>query len=312
MSKLRAWGLVLVAVVAVVIPAARSGAAPADGAAQPVILIPPFETASSSHGPRGFGMASSKANDDARGVLEDILVNKHMKVVERQRVDAVLREAEFSGKSTMADQEKAVKMGKMLGANVLSMGTILNVSSETQQSSGYGVRTRKTTVKASVRIRVVDIASGEINYSHVFNAVQNYDSSTNGGFAATPNGSTFEVVKAAINQVGHDDAYFSALRKVSGAAPAASSEGGDDSTASKPKGNDEKMVEVSFEPTPAKCDVLIDGEYRGTTPLKLQLPVKKPVKITIRKAGFDAWEATMTPSENVKKVNPELGAAKGK
>jgi len=296
------------AVVAMFLSAVKCDGAPADGAAQPVILIPPFETAS-SHA-RGFGV-SNNANDDARGVLEDILVNKHMKVVERQRVDAVLKEAEFSGKSTMADQEKAVKMGKMLGANVLAMGTILNVSSETQQSNGYGVRTRKTTVKASVRIRVVDIASGEISYSRVCNAQQSYDSSTNGGFGATASSSNFEVVKAAINQVSHDDALFSALRKVSGGSAVAPSESGDESTASKPKTNDEKTVEVSFEPTPAKCDVLIDGEYRGTTPLKLKLPVKK-MKITIRKAGFEPWEATLTPSDSVKKVNPELGTAAGK
>lgn len=311
MSKSRAWWLVLLALVAMFLPAVKTGAAPADGV-QPVILIPPFETARSSSAMRGFGMSGMNANDDARGVLEDILVNKHMKVVERERVDAVLKEAEFSGKSTMADQEKAVKMGKMLGANVLAMGTVLNVSSETQQSSGYGVRTRKTTVKASVRIRVVDIASGEIGYSRVCNAQQSYDSSTNGGFSATPNGASFEVVKAAINQVSRDDAFFSALRKVSGAAAAKSSDSADDSTTSKPKADGEKTVEVSFEPTPAKCDVLIDGEYRGTTPLKLTLPVKKSVKITIRKSGFEPWEATMTPSENVKKVNPELGAVKGK
>ena len=308
MFKSRAWWLVLLASVAMFLPVGRCGAAPADGV-QPVILIPPFETAG-SRSMRGLGMSGMNANDDARGVLEDILVNKHMKVVERERVEAVLKEAEFSGKSTMADQEKAVKMGKMLGANVLAMGTVLNVSSETQQSSGYGVRTRKTTVKASVRIRVVDIASGEIGYSRVCNAQQSYDSSTNGGFSAAPNGANFEVVKAAINQVSHDDAFFSALRKVSGGAPVASSETGDDSSASKPKPkpDTEKTVEVSFEPTPAKCDVLIDGEYRGTTPLKLKLPIQK-TKITIRKAGFEPWEATMTPSENVKKVNPELGAA---
>jgi hypothetical protein len=249
--------------------------------------------------------------DDARGVLEDILVNKKLKVVERQRVDSVLREAEFSSKSSMADQEKAVKMGKMLGANVLAMGTILNVSSEVQQSNGYGVRTRKTTVKASVRIRVVDITSGEITFSRVCNSQQSYDSSSNGGIGPTGNNNNFEVVKAAINQVSHDDSFFTALRKVGGG-NAAAPESGDDAASSKPKAGEDKTVEISFEPTPAKCDVLIDGEYRGTTPLKLQLPVKKSVKITIRKAGFEPWEATMTPSTNLKKVNPELGTAAGK
>jgi len=248
------------------------------------------------------------ANDDARGVLEDILVNKKLKVVERQRVDSVLKEAEFSSKSTMADQEKAVKMGKMLGANVLAMGTVLNVSSETTQANAYGVRTRKTTVKASVRIRVVDITSGEITFSRVCNAQQSYDSSTNGGIGATANSSNFEVVKAAINQVSHDDAFFAALRKNS--APAA--EGDDTASKSKSDSGDkaeksDKSVEISFEPTPGKCDVLIDGEYRGTTPLKLKLPTNKSVKVTIRKAGFQPWEATITPSDSMKKVNPELG-----
>src|SRR5579863_4794148 len=167
MSKSHRCAFVVLAMVAMIVPAVNCAAAPADGASQPVVLIPPFESASSRYSQ--FGVPVHNNADDARGVLEDILVNKHMKVVERERVEAVLKEAEFSGKSTMADTEKAVKMGKMLGANVLAMGTILNVSSETQRSNGYGVRTQKTTVKASVRIRVVDIASGEITFSRVCN-----------------------------------------------------------------------------------------------------------------------------------------------
>ncbi len=75
---------------------------------KPVLLVPPFEI----------------------GNIEGITI------VERQRVNALLVEAEFGGLSGLLDPEKAVKLGKMLGANLIVMGTIIDIHDDVVKFQG--------------------------------------------------------------------------------------------------------------------------------------------------------------------------------
>jgi curli biogenesis system outer membrane secretion channel CsgG len=258
----------------------------------PVVLIPPVTNSSTtSH----FGGGASPNTDAARERLEDLLVNKNVKVVERSRIEQLLKESEFSNKSSMTDSDKAVKMGKALGANIVVMGTILDVTTDRTTYNDNKIRTEKTTVKVGVRIRVVDITSGTITFSKEFEAHQSYDSSTNG--SKSTNDAAAKLIKRAISDAGDNKEFLNAVN-------------------GKPKGTavqtaSAKDVEVSFEPTPTNCDILIDGEYRGGSPLKIRLPMGKPAKVTIRKAGYEPWEATLKPSDTVKKISPELSASSG-
>jgi curli biogenesis system outer membrane secretion channel CsgG len=256
-----------------------------DAQTSPTVLVSPVTSSISGT----YGRPAQV--DAARERLEDLLVNKEFKVVERQRVDQVLKEAEFSGKSTLTDSEKAVKLGKAVGANVIVMGTILDVTSDTQNYNDGKIRTSKTVVNGSFRIRVVDMSSGTITFSKEFESRETYDSSTNG--AKTSSDAASKVIKKAIASAGDCQAFLDAIK-------------GKSAGATESHGASRNEVEVSFEPTPSNCDILIDGDYRGSSPMKIKLPIGKQVKITIRKVGRAPWEATLTPSDTSKKVTPAL------
>jgi hypothetical protein len=64
-------------------------------------------------------------------------------------------------------------------------------------------------------------------------------------------------------------------------------------------------VEVDFSPIPENSDIEIEGTYVGGSPLKKTLPAGKPVKLRIAKAGYKAWETTITPEDGMR-ITKEL------
>lgn len=105
------------------------------------VLIPPFENLSSTKSMVSYEVSTNPHYDNPkryftidryseapRGLVEDVLVNIGVEVVERQRVDQLLLEAEAL--TGFVNTENAIKLGKMLGANTIIMGTILNIQSK--------------------------------------------------------------------------------------------------------------------------------------------------------------------------------------
>ena len=244
-NLMQAWFLAIAAMLMLVEPGRATAAADDETRQPPTVLVAPVTNSAAS----AYGKPAQI--DAARERLEDLLVNKEFKVVERQRVDQVLKEAEFSGKSTLTDSEKAVKLGKAVGANVIVMGTILDVTTDTQNYNDGKIRTSKTVVKASFRIRVVDMSSGTITFSKEFEGHDSYDSSTYG--AKTTSDAASKVIKKAITSAGDSQAFLDAINGKSGA------------TTDAHHTSSSSETEVSFEPTPSNCDILVDGEYRGSS-----------------------------------------------
>jgi hypothetical protein len=52
--------------------------------------------------------------------------------------------------------------------------------------------------------------------------------------------------------------------------------------------------DVKFSSKPEQCEVWIDGEYRGITPLKLTLKSDKEYNVEIKKSGFTTYTARIT------------------
>jgi hypothetical protein len=216
-----------------------------------------------------------------RSILEDILSSiEGVSVVERQRVDALLQEAEFGRLSGLVDTEKAIKLGKLLGANFILMGSIQDVTSTTRQFSGYGIQTRNTVVRSAVRLRLVDIASGKVTYSKVTRGTAAFDASSFGG--VTNSDVAYSVIEAALEQLRDDDGFKENIRggrRLSGSRSEpvrAATRAGE--------------VEVEFAPKPENSDVEIDGRYVGGSPLKRSFPAGAEIKIKISKAGHKPWE----------------------
>jgi len=268
-----------------------------------VVLVLPFENLSNVRSMVTYEVATGsdpnnpkrqfrvdRYSEAPRAVLEDILQGMEgVSVVERTRLDAILLESEFGRLSGLVDPEKAVKLGKMLGANLVVMGSILDVSSSRRTFSGYGIRTDTVIVRCSVRVRVVDIESGGQTLSKIVRTSVSYPSSDFGGVSDSD--VAYSVIDSALESLRDDADFKTAL-----------------ATGKRLPSSGAPTVEVEFCPSPDNSDIEIDGVYVGGSPLKRMLPAGKPIKIRVAKSGFKPWEATITPEKGLritKQLEPE-------
>ena len=278
-----------------------------DEGKKPVILVPPFENQSKHHENVSYEISTGnkagqpkrrfiidRFSEAPRSVLEDMLVNMgDISVVERQRVDAILVEAEFGGMSGLVDPEKAVKLGKLLGANLIVMGTIIDIHDEVAKFEGYGIRTENTKVVSKIRLRLLDIKTGDVSFSKIVKGSRTYSKSNFGGTSSTDR--NFAAVEAALKELEEDSQFQSALL---GRKPGSSDETDAD-----------RLVDVEFTPKPENCDIEIEGKYVGGSPLKRRLPVGKEFKVRIGKGGYKDWEGVIVPEKGLR-ITRELSPSR--
>jgi hypothetical protein len=103
----------------------------------PIVLVPPFENQSKIQQRIAYDVGArdddrplrqlmvDRLSQAPRSLLEDLLTNiENVTVVERQRIDSFLVETEFGALSGLVDQEKAAKLGKLLGANLIATSEV--------------------------------------------------------------------------------------------------------------------------------------------------------------------------------------------
>lgn len=238
-----------------------------------------------------------------RAILEDILgASPRIRIVERQRVDAILLESEFGRLSGLVDPEKAMSMGRLIGADAIVMGTILDVRSSLKGFSGYGIKTMNTVVQCSVRVRVIDVQTGSVPFTRVVRGSSTLASSPFGGVEDSD--VAYAIIESALEQLRDNDEFITAFtERIRGrqqpppaAAPSSST-------------TPDEMVEVEFAPIPENCDIEIDGVYVGGSPLKRALPLGKEVKVRIAKAGYVLWEGRILPAAGLR-ITRELEPVK--
>jgi hypothetical protein len=303
---------ILVAILAL-LPADRIRAA-ADKGKPPAVLVPPFENQSHCHEMIGYEVGTGtdpdrpkrrfnvdRYTEAPRSMLEDILVQvPGIRVVERQRVDALLLESGFGTKSGLVDENSAMRLGKMLGASRIVMGTILDFHEERKVFRGYGIETVNIEVTCSMRVRLLD-ETGTVKFSKVVKGSKKFSGDTfggtvsvgrnaqDGGRNAPPNERTFPAVEETLKLLADDEQFLAAVR---GDGKANAGAAGD-------------RVEVEFAPQPENCDIEVDGKYVGGSPKKLALPAGKEVKVRIKKGGYDPWESVIVPERGLR-ITPEL------
>ncbi len=196
-----------------------------DGDRKPVVLVPPFENASKVRQNVSYEVANGtdpdrpkrrfqidRLTEAPRSILENRLVNMQgITVLERQRIDALLVETQF-GLSGLVDPEKAIKLGKMLGANLVVMGTIVDLHNETVPFQGYGIKTRNSKVICQIRLRLVDIETGKIQFNKIIAGSRQF-LATNFGGQDLKNHSDpyFGAIEAAFEKLEGDTEFEAAL-----------------------------------------------------------------------------------------------------
>lgn len=225
-----------------------------------------------------------KYADKARALIEDMMTSlKGVTVLERSRLDTLHQEMEFNDKSGLVDPEKAVKIGKLLGANMVVMGTIIDVNTSESEFTGYGIHVKGVKLTASVRLRVIDVEKGVIPLSKVMKGVTTTSSS---GFGSVSNSDViYQTIEIALDKFKDDDAFLSAM-------------------AGTRKAVADGRVKLHIEPAPANCDVEIDGVFVGNSPLNWEAVAGDVIKISISKAGFLPWTKNVKASDS--NITPEL------
>lgn len=110
-----------------------------------------------------YGQQTS--TETCRALLEDAIVGLGGKVVDRDRLDTILQEMSFQQASGLVDEQTAARIGKMLGAKYVIIGTIINADTEKQSFSGYGIKTNTLRYSVTIRVRILEIQSSLIAYS---------------------------------------------------------------------------------------------------------------------------------------------------
>jgi hypothetical protein len=262
---------------------------------KPVILVPPFENQSRHHEMIPYDVATGKDPDRPkrrftvdryteapRSLLEDMLGQiSGITIVERQRVDALLVESQFGQLSGLVDTESAIRLGKLLGAKLIVLGSIIDIRDEKREFRGYGIATKNTEVQCRIRVRLLDIGSGTVKFSKVLTGSKSFAESNFGGTSSSDR--NFGAVEATLQKLEGDEQFRRAI--LGGKAEAAPAEG---------------LVVVEFAPKPENCDIEIDGKYVGGSPLKRRLSTAKEYKVRIIKGGFQTWEGVIVPEEGMR------------
>ncbi len=101
-------------------------------------------------------------------MINALLSTNRFRVFERAKLDLLLQEQNFQNFSGLVDQTTAVKLGKMIGVDVILTGSLTNISF----ASGGGIKigplnVKKSSVKVVMTIRIIDVTTGEILFSTV-------------------------------------------------------------------------------------------------------------------------------------------------
>jgi len=289
----RCVGAVVILASVAVLTGAAQKAADDKEAKKPVVLVPPFENQSKQRETINYEVGTGNSpkspkkmykvdryTEAPRTFFEDALSNiGGVTIVERQRVDQLLVEGQF-GQSGFVDPKKAIEFGKLIGANTVVMGTIADVREEKKSFKGYGVETENLVVTAQVRVRVLDIETGEVVYSKMLKGSKTYNKTSFGGTKSSDR--NFAAIEAAIETLGEDPKFKGALLGKGGDAAA------------------DGLIEVEFAPKPDNCDIEIDGKYVGGSPLKKKLKAGTEYKVRISKGGFAEWTGVIAPEAGLR------------
>ena len=131
---------------------------------KPVIAVAEFKNETSA------SWWSSSVGKDLAGLLSnELAATNEFRVVERQKMDAIIQEQNLmaSGRAKLGN---AAQMGKLFGAQYLVMGTVTSYEEQAKSSGsglsfgGISVGGKSAQAYVAVDIRVVDTTTGEIAF----------------------------------------------------------------------------------------------------------------------------------------------------
>jgi len=143
-----------------------------------LVAVAPVDVAATAGTKLSAARAEALGEMIRQKIQQQLVAMPGIRVAERSRVDGVLQAKGSSASNSVADAEKKAAEARALGAAVLVAPSIVDVDSQTQKFSGYGVSTTRTTVTASILVQLIDVPSGTVKYSNSFTGKAGRESST--------------------------------------------------------------------------------------------------------------------------------------
>ena len=199
-------------------------------------------------------------------LLSDGLVNSgRFDVYERDKLKTIMREQSLQS-SGFTDPQTAVALGKVAGVHYILTGQIVDYGRETRDFTGYGVHTRSSNYRLTAAVKVIDVQTGRILFSHRADAQETVNEGEGMNVSDTTMGTKLgeEVSDKLITALENNDSFK---------APDASANA---------------LVSVKITSQPAHADVEVDGVFYGNAGGDVKLPSGLHlVKISL--PGYEDW-----------------------
>lgn len=112
-------------------------------------------------------------NSELSKAATDLMINALIKtegfrVFERIKLDAILKEQDFQAYSGRVDPSTAVKIGKMLGVDLIVTGSVTGIIYQKSGGIKLGpVSLKKSSASVTTTVRAINVTTGEIIFSEV-------------------------------------------------------------------------------------------------------------------------------------------------
>jgi curli biogenesis system outer membrane secretion channel CsgG len=112
-------------------------------------------------------------NSELSQAATDLMINaliktERFRVFERIKLDAVLKEQDFQAYSGRVDPSTAVKIGKMLGVDLIVTGSVTSILYQKSGGIKLGpVSLKKSFASVTMAVRAINVTTGEIIFSEV-------------------------------------------------------------------------------------------------------------------------------------------------
>jgi len=202
-------------------------------------------------------------------LLSEKLVNEALfDVVEREKLNTAVTELGLSG-SGLVSQDKAIEVGRMLGAQYLLTGKILDFSKQKKTFRNYGTQIDTTVVQLMVSAEIIETATSRKLFAKKASSSKQLNAM--GGLSISDSTSGGDLANDVADQLVAAMLESKKLQQI--LKPA--------------KQNGEAMITITS--SPENADVEIDGVFYGNTGEPFRVPTGLH-SITVTLPGYERWE----------------------
>lgn len=186
-------------------------------------------------------------------------------VVERAKLNSIVTEHGLNTSGLIEQTNSAIELGRLLGAEYILTGSLMNLDIEENSFSGYGIKTNNITMILDTNIKLISVNTGLVEVGDIYSSSSSYQGYTSHSIKVNIESKVRTLLKTTAQNFVRDL-----------------------ESRDQDEGNNEEIF-VEFNSTPAGASIEIDGIYYGSTPARI--PVTSGIhKVLITMGGYEPWD----------------------